>query len=351
MRISILGCGNVGCAYAADLTRKGHEVSMIKTSNAKSKYLADVRSKGIALFENGTMARMAIHKVTAELACLAESDVVIITVQSSYQEELIKRMSRFLGGGQLVIVICSYLSNFFFKKHVDTFPTLVETTGPYLEGRLIDGDIPTFHVGCRLSSSPVSVINPRIKTMDALRSIDGGFSVKYSPLESGLLNPNMILHTVGAIMSIPRVEYSQGNFCMYREAYSRRNEATMRIMYALDEEKKSVLARLGCRPVGILDAAGFSGNLEESFHRYAESEERAKSPSSVKSRYITEDVSQGLVLLESIAKRIGLQTPVASALITIAGSALGTDFRATGRTVERLGCGGFIDSCANGTES
>ena len=34
MKIAILGAGNAGCAVAADLTLKGHEVTLIKTSHA-----------------------------------------------------------------------------------------------------------------------------------------------------------------------------------------------------------------------------------------------------------------------------------------------------------------------------
>ena len=34
MKIAILGAGNAGCAVAADLTLKGHEVTLIKTSLA-----------------------------------------------------------------------------------------------------------------------------------------------------------------------------------------------------------------------------------------------------------------------------------------------------------------------------
>lgn len=350
MRVSILGCGNVGCAYAADLTLKGHDVTLIKTSDTKNRYFEAVSRDGIAFLEDRVKRITRIAKVTTDIDCLPDSDVIVMTIQSSYQEELIKRISGLLRHDQMVIVICSYLSSFFFRKYVKANPTIVETTGPYVEGRMIDGDIPTFHVGCRLSYSPVSVLNIRIKTLEILKSIDRSFAADYSVMEAGLLNPNMVLHTVGAIMSIPRVEFSQGDFCMYREVYSRKNEATMKIMYALDDEKKAVLSRLGCRPIEILDAAGFSGDLEENFHRYAESDDRAKSPTSIRSRYITEDVSQGLVLLESIAKRVGVRTPVASSLITIAGSALGVDFREGGRTVERLGCGDLIDRLADGAK-
>ena len=34
MKIALLGAGNAGCAVAADLTMKGHEVTLIKTSHS-----------------------------------------------------------------------------------------------------------------------------------------------------------------------------------------------------------------------------------------------------------------------------------------------------------------------------
>lgn len=64
---------------------------------------------------------------------------------------------------------------------------------------------------------------------------------------------------------------------------------------------------------------------------------RAKGPVTVNSRYVTEDVPQGLVMLESLGKALDIKTPVATALIEIANAALGQDFRKNGRTPERLG--------------
>ena len=130
---------------------------------------------------------------------------------------------------------------------------------------------------------------------------------------------------------------------MYREAYARSNQATMKIMLGLDEEKKNVLERLGCSPVDIFVAGGFLGDPVESFYQYSESGDRAISPTSVRSRYITEDVSQGLVLLESIAHKIGVDVPITASLINLAGCALEVDFRKGGRTLHKLEAEDFID--------
>ena len=349
IKVAILGCGNVGVAIAADLSLGGHDVSLIKTSLLKESVFDKIHRNGnrVLLKENSSYQTAVIKDVSHDISKVAQADVVIVTIQSTYHESLIKNIGRYLNSKQIVICICSYMSSFFFRKHCRDLPVIVETTGPYLEGRIEENDIEgevVFRVGCRLSRTPLSVFQPERseECMNKICKLYGGFSNDYSVVESALLNPNMVLHTVGSIMSIPRIEYSKGNFCMYREAYARGNEATMRIMLALDAEKERVLKRLGCSPVDIFTAGGFLGDPLESFYRYSESSDRAISPTSVKSRYITEDVSQGLVLLESIAGITGSEVPVASSLITMAGVALGIDFRKFGRTVYSLGATDYI---------
>ena len=64
---------------------------------------------------------------------------------------------------------------------------------------------------------------------------------------------------------------------------------------------------------------------------------RARGPFSADSRYLTEDVPQGLVLLESLGLMLGVSTPICSSLINLSSAALGRDLRRNGRTVGRLG--------------
>lgn len=344
MNVTILGCGNVGVAIAADLSIGGHDVSLIKTSHTKESVFDKIRQNGnrVLLKENGDYKTAAIKEVSHDIRKVDQADVIFVTIQSTYHEELIERISQFLHQRQIVVCICSYLSSFYFKKYCKLLPTIVETAGPYLEGRIELDDTPgevVFRVGCRLSRSPLSVFQKERaeECLVKLHQLYKGFSRDYTTLECALQNPNMILHTVGSIMSIPRIEYSDGNFCMYREAYSRKNKATLQIMLRLDAEKQLVLEKLGCCPTDIFKAGGFLGDPIDSFFQYSESPDRAISPTSIRSRYITEDVSQGLVLMESIGKKIGLSLPVTSSLITIAGAALGIDFRAVGRTADKLG--------------
>lgn len=352
MKVSVLGCGNVGVAIAADLSFSGHDVTLIKTSDVRSEAFERLlkNDNDVIIREKGTCIPTHINHVSTDVSKVSNSEIVFLTLPNTYHEQIIEKLSDFLNEDQIVICICSYMSSFIFKKYCKNLPTIVETTGPYLEGRIELDDIEdevVFRVGCRLSRSPLSIFqcNDEDVCMAKIRELYQGFSLDYSTIESALLNPNMVLHTVGSIMSIPRIEYSHGDFCMYREAYSRKNPATLLLMLNLDVEKKNVLSALGFEPTDIFTAGGFLGDPMESFFKYSESSDRAKSPTSIRSRYITEDVSQGLVLMESIAKIIGVDVPITSSLITIAGAALGVDFRADGRTIERLNAENLIDTC------
>ena len=64
---------------------------------------------------------------------------------------------------------------------------------------------------------------------------------------------------------------------------------------------------------------------------------RAKGPSKVDSRYISEDVPQGLVMLEALGKKLHVETPVCTALIEIASAALQRNLRDEGRSLDVLG--------------
>lgn len=164
-----------------------------------------------------------------------------------------------------------------------------------------------------------------------------------SVIIAALHNPNLIVHTVGSIMSIPRIEKSRGDFCLYHEAYTRDNICTWNILEALDAEKTSIFGALGFEKMKYVDACKYRNSLDETidakevFLDYASMETRAKGPTKVDSRYISEDVPQGLVMLEALGKSMNIKTPITTALIEIASAALGRDLRKEGRTIEKLG--------------
>ncbi|HHT47435.1 MAG TPA: hypothetical protein GX004_09175 [Firmicutes bacterium] len=77
MHISILGAGHAGTALAADLSLRGHEVTLIKTSHAMHDENFNYRLENggrICLIEEGKKQWANIAHITRDLSCLNTSD-------------------------------------------------------------------------------------------------------------------------------------------------------------------------------------------------------------------------------------------------------------------------------------
>lgn len=356
MKVAVLGAGNGGCAIAADMANRGVDVTLIKTSNAMHddnfEYLKNNGGKMtlIDFGENGSMNPQDLEKfekvgyisnVTRDLSLISEMDVLIIYIQTNYHEQLIEKMAQYVRDGQVILINPGYLSTAYVLKYCgDKDITVVEAQSSFIDGRIMEPG--KFKVGFRNVRNPLGVY-PAKNLEIAKEKLDKlGFPFHYmnSVVYAALHNPNLIVHTIGSIMSIPMIDAMGDEFCMYHRAFT---EHVWNVLEKLDNEKMDVLEKLGFERQSYVEECKFRNSLDDSkdakevFFGYAAMPTRAKGPVTVNSRYITEDVPQGLVMLESLGKSLGIPTPIATSLIEIAGASLGVDFRKDGRTQERLG--------------
>ena len=344
MKIAVLGAGNSGCALAADYAFRGHEVTLIKTSHAlhdeNFNWLTE-RGGEMVMDEFGEEKRCQIAHLSREIAEIQGQDIVLLCTQTGYHRQVLERIGPFLSAGQVLLIVPGYLSTAYVLSCCPV-PGLIVAEA---ESNFIDGRISApgrFHVGFRNVRNPIGVYPAaaREKAREKLEGLGTPFTWLESVAEAALHNPNMIVHTVGAVMSIPRIEATGGDYCMYHEVFT---PSVWNILEKLDGEKMAVLGALDLEPVPYVEACKFRNSLDDErdakqvFFDYAAMPSRAKGPTSVNSRYITEDVAQGLVLLESMGAVLKLPTPVASALIELASAALCRDLRKDGRTLEALG--------------
>lgn len=346
MKIAMVGAGNGGCAVAADLSMKGHDVCLIKTSNSLHgptfEYLLNNDGK-LRLKENGEIKEAKINHVTKDVSMVSDAEIVIIYVQTGYHESVIEKIAPYLTDGQIVIINPGYLSTAYMLKHCkDKDITVVEATSSFIDCRLDEEeDMGLVKVGFRNVRNPIGIYPKKNteKAKEKLEQLQYNFHY-FTPIEIALHNPNLIVHTVGAIMSIPRIEKTKGDYCMYWEVWT---PSVWNILEALDAEKMDVLEKLGCERIPYVEICKFRNTLEddkdakEIFFWYANMPTRAKGPIVVDSRYISEDVPQGLVMLETLGSHLQVKTPICTSLIEMASAALGRDLRAEGRTIEKLG--------------
>lgn len=346
MRISILGAGNCGTTVAADLSLKGHKVTLIKTSNSMHNENFDylIANKGkVRIIENGKIETAYISKVTDDLSSIRKSEVIIVYIQTTFHEKLIMRMRPYFKDDQLILLNPGYLSTAYMLKYSSRADLIIaEAQSSFIDCRIIEPG--TVRVGFRNARNPIGIYPSSY--IDRGREILNrlGYPCVYldSVIEAALHNPNLIVHTVGGIMSIPRIEKTKGDYCMYHEVFT---PSVWNILEALDKEKKDILEKLGFKGVSYVETCKFRNSIDdkrdakEVFFWYASMPTRAKGPVKVDSRYITEDVSQGLVMLESLGLKLSVPTPVCTSLIEIASAALRRDMRKGGRTTSNLGRG------------
>lgn len=344
MNITIIGAGNGGSTLAADLSLKGHRITLLKTSsemhNEHFQFLINNDGK-IILHDIDSIHQTNIHKVTTsfEEALTSQADLMILFLQTNYHESVIKRMSPYLKNGQIILIEPGYLSTAYFIKYCTKVDLIIaEAESSPIDCRIIaPGQVKVLFKNIR---NPIGIYpsNCQKSVLSLLNQLEYNFTPLESVVEAALHNPNLIVHTVGAIMSIPRIEYSCGDYWMYREVFT---PSVWNLVEQLDNEKMNVLVQLGLKPLSYVEACRFRNSIDldvdakKIFFDYAYNSSPS-GPNISNSRYITEDVPEGLVLLESLGEVLNIKTPICSALIDIAAACLNINFRENGRTVYKL---------------
>ena len=215
MKIAVLGAGNSGCALAADYAFRGHEVTLIKTSHAlhddNFNWLTEHGGE-MVMDEFGEEKRCQIAHLSREIAEIQGQDIVLLCTQTGYHRQVLERIAPFLSAGQVLLIVPGYLSTAYVLSCCPV-PGLIVAEA---ESNFIDGRISApgrFHVGFRNVRNPIGVYpaDQRKKAREKLEQLGTPFTYLGSVAEAALHNPNMIVHTVGAVMSIPRIEATGGD--------------------------------------------------------------------------------------------------------------------------------------------
>ncbi len=344
MKIAVFGVGHAGSTVAADLSLKGHEVTLCKTSNKlhNEHYEAIRASRTVTLHENDIERKAAVSVTESIADAVRGRDLLIIYIQTNYQQALIRSICDYIEDGQTVLVEPGYLATCYFLQYCKKNITVIEAESSPIDCRIIAPGHTKVLFRNTLNPFGVYPDANRATADNILRQLGFPYELTDSVVEAALHNPNLIVHTVGAIFSIPRIEYVKkhgGSYSMYREIFT---PHVWNLVCALDEEKMQVLEKLGCKRMPYVEACKHRNSLDDTrdatevFFDYAENS-APDGPYEPESRYLTEDVSQGLVLLESLGKVLSVPTPICTSLIDCASAMAKRSFRTEGRTVEQLG--------------
>ena len=347
-KIAVLGAGNGGCAIAADLTLRGYEVRLF--SRTESTLLPIATRGAIELVENGETKFATPYLVSSRLAPVVNGvDLIIIAAPSVAHEYLAKNLAAYLIDGQRILLTPGHTGgSLHFAKLLGSFGCeakvmLCETvTLTYICRMPEPARIEVYRrtTNLRCAAFPGKQTHGLVKE---IQEIFPNVIAAESVLETGLSNINAIMHPAGMLGNAGWIEKTAGDFRYYRDGIT---PAIAAWIEEVDKERLEIVRHLGLKPLRFVDIfhqagltseeARASGSAYRAINQSVPNE-TIKSPSSLDHRYIKEDVGYGLVPMAEIARLLGIKTPVMDALVTLASTALRTDFRTEGLTLEKMG--------------
>ena len=163
-------------------------------------------------------------------------------------------------------------------------------------------------------------------------------------LTTSLGNIGAMFHPASAILNVGIVQ-SGRTYDYYRESMT---QAVTQVIEEVDRERMAIARVAGAEVFSAQQWLRESYQIKEaSLYEMLQSNpayQGISGPTDIRARYITEDVPTGLVPMEAFGQLYGISTPTISALISLAHSLIGEDFRLSGRNLGCLGLTGVIPS-------
>ena len=338
-RICIIGAGNGGAAIAGDMTLAGHECRLFEFQEYRANLEPIIAHGGIKVTG---IARTGFAKIALGTFDLGEAvgnaELIMVATQALAHERVARDLAPHLVDGQAVMLWPGSGGTLAVRKVWDELG---------MSRRVLLAESVTFPYCCRRLEGPGTVNIHRIDgprmlfsalpasdTEAAVAALAGTYDRVVKPavsvLEPALYNTNIIVHPVGALLNMGRIEYSKGEFYMYKEGLT---PSVKKVIYAMDRERQALFRALGYQPYTYDEV--FRDCFNMTVEEFATTS--SKGPFSMQDRYVTEDIPMGATLTASLARKLGVPTPTYDCMIYLASLVNDTDFAAGGRSLENLG--------------
>jgi len=345
---AVIGAGHGGKAMAADLASRGFRVHLF---NRTPSHIEAIRLRGgiVLETEKGDTRFGPLEVVTSDVGeALEGASVVMVVVPASAHRDVARLCAPHLRDGQIVILNPGRTGGALEFRQVlrqmQCPARVLVAEAQTLVCSSRSTDLAEAKIFRLKSLVPVAAL-PATDTPAVLEAVTPAypqFVPAVNVLYTSLDNMGAVLHPALTVLNAGRIEGTRGAFQFYVEGAT---DSVSRVLETVDQERIAVAQALGVRAFSALEwlrtaYASWGSNLGEAIQNNP-TYRGVGAPRTLAHRYLFEDVPMSLVPMADLGRHFGVRTPVMDSLITLASTLHATDYRASGRTMERLGLDGW----------
>ena len=344
MKFSVIGTGNGGQSISGWLAMQGYEVSLYGRNEILVENLNASRSIKLtgAVSGVGHLAEVTtdIHK------SVFGKDVIMIVTTANAHGSIARQIAGDLKDGQVIILNPGRTGGAL------EFKRALESAGCY--ARVYVAEAQTLVYACRLVvNGVVNIIGVKDKVLlSAVPSSDTDYVLsKINPvypcfcaaenvLRTSLENIGAMFHPCVLLFNAATIE-RQDVFWFYRDM----TPEIANFIEEFDKERLAVGKAYGIDLLSVNEWISYAypatkGTTLCEKMRNNPAYHDIKSPSTIFTRQLTEDIPTGVLPIMELGEAAGVEVPLLRSMVDICSRLLRIDFRKDGRTLEHLGLAG-----------
>ena len=347
MNCSVVGAGNGGLAFAGLIAKKN--LANVTVYDVDERVIAPLREKKvIQVISQGQTDEVGIFQATNDpRVAVADSDLIMVVTPASFHADVARSLGGYIKSGAVVVLNPGRTGG------AMEFSNVLEAMERKLD--IVVAETQTLLFACR-KKSPVSIEIKGIKknvpvsafpsqqtprVLEMLNALFPQFIAAENVLETSLNNIGAIFHPAPTLLNAARIECGQ-MFQYYLEGIT---PAVAAVLEDIDKERVAIANAFEVKTQSALQWLNKAYGLEAtSLYEAIQSNasyQGINAPTSIRVRYVTEDVPTGLVPLMELADIVGVAVPSIRAIVRIANAMLGEQYEKNGRTLLSMGIAGL----------
>lgn len=342
MKVTVIGAGNSGIAMAAHLSKEGNKVTLW---NRSSSTISKLMKTHLIHCDGVVSGDIPIHTVTDNInIALEDPDIILVTTPANSYKELAELIAKNINKSTVIVLNpgrtfgALEFRNIYEKYNMKHRQIIAETQTIIYTCRKTDEDavnIIAFKDSVLISALDLDSNQSIIDYLP--ECIKDYFSPAESMIQTSIGNVGMVLHCAPLLLNAGWTE-SENN--IYKYYYDGITPTVGELINKIDLERVAVSEALGYKVEStqewLIRTYHVTGNNLYECIQNNDAYKTIDAPGSLKHRYIFEDVPCGLVPLESIGLKLGLDMSHTTLIIDLASKLMNVNYRKNGRNMEYL---------------